>query len=440
MVAKAAYWLIGTSCGLILLVFVYSSLRERERRAASIGGFLLILTAGLWGVVYLIGRENYLVLLTPPLFFGVVSLLFFLPVGKTSAIAITENDERVDERDTTFARFDLIPGTARFINYYEEHPDRLGVDERIRELPGLLAQDSRFYDPVRSRFVEALFELEARHTALVDGPVGDGREKDLTPREGTALVKKAAVRLGAEDVGVTVLDKRYLYSNVGRGPEPWGSEIATSHNYVVAFTVQMRPEPVKKAPEIGITEESAIQYLNAQQISIGLANFIRNLGYSARAHISGSNYQIILPAAAYYAGLGEIGRLGYLISPKHGARVRLGAVTTNLPLMPDHPIRFGVQEFCRRCKKCIDNCPSGAIADGGKTVVRGVEKWALDADRCFKYWCIAGTDCGLCMKVCPFSHPNTLVHNMIRYGIARSAFARRISLAGDDLLYGGRPG
>jgi hypothetical protein len=40
------------------------------------------------------------------------------------------------------------------------------------------------------------------------------------------------------------------------------------------------------------------------------------------------------------------------------------------------------------------------------------------------------------MKVCPFSHPPTLLHNLVRAGIRRSAFARRVSLWADDLFYG----
>jgi ferredoxin len=68
--------------------------------------------------------------------------------------------------------------------------------------------------------------------------------------------------------------------------------------------------------------------------------------------------------------------------------------------------------------------------------VRGVEKWPLRVEQCLRYWRLAGTDCGLCMKVCPFSHPPTLVHNIVRAGVRRSSFARTVSLRGDDLFYG----
>jgi reductive dehalogenase len=233
-----------------------------------------------------------------------------------------------------------------------------------------------------------------------------------------------------------MLNQAYVYSHVGRGPEPWGSQINNTHKYVIAFSLEMNYDCVEAAPRLPITEESAKQYLQQALVSLALAEYIRRLGYPARAHISGSNYQIMLPPVAYDAGLGELGRHGYLISPKYGARIRLGAVTTDLPLLTDRPINFGVQDFCEKCLRCTINCPSASIPDGGKTDIRGVEKWPLNVESCMMYWRAIGTDCGLCMKVCPFSHPPSMIHNLIRTGIKRSCFARTISVYGEDLFYG----
>ncbi|MCK5741276.1 MAG: 4Fe-4S dicluster domain-containing protein, partial [Chlorobi bacterium] len=184
------------------------------------------------------------------------------------------------------------------------------------------------------------------------------------------------------------------------------------------------------------TEESARQYLKAQDISIEVACRIRSMGYSARAQVSGSNYQLMLPPLAYDAGLGEIGRNGYLISEKFGPRVRLGCITTELKLKTDKPKSFGATEFCEICKKCSVNCPSGSISKDRKQTVRGVEKWQLGIEKCYQYWRIIGTDCGLCMKVCPFSHPSNFIHNIFRFGIKNSVIARHLSIIGDDLFYG----
>ena len=66
-------------------------------------------------------------------------------------------------------------------------------------------------------------------------------------------------------------------------------------------------------------------------------------------------------------------------------------------------------------------------------------RWAIDPDTCFRYWNVIGTDCGRCMSVCPYSHPNNAAHNVVRWAIARSGAARRAMLKMDDVFYGRRP-
>ncbi|NIP41527.1 MAG: 4Fe-4S dicluster domain-containing protein [candidate division Zixibacteria bacterium] len=88
------------------------------------------------------------------------------------------------------------------------------------------------------------------------------------------------------------------------------------------------------------------------------------------------------------------------------------------------------------CKKCAVNCPSNAIPYGDQTTVRGIEKWQLNREACLMAWRVMVSDCGLCMKTCPFSHPPAFVHDMVRLGIKNSPFARKISAWGDDLFYG----
>lgn len=91
------------------------------------------------------------------------------------------------------------------------------------------------------------------------------------------------------------------------------------------------------------------------------------------------------------------------------------------------------------CKKCADNCPSKAIPFGPRVEEDGILRWRLNAEACFAYWNEAGTDCGICMAVCPFSHPDHPLHNLIRWGSARSGAFRRLALQLDDLFYGRHP-
>jgi len=91
---------------------------------------------------------------------------------------------------------------------------------------------------------------------------------------------------------------------------------------------------VNSGPLAPIIMESSQKYLDSGSIAVQLAAFIRNLGYPALAHIDG-NYQVVCPLVARDAGLGDIGRMGLLMTPKLGPRVRIGVVTTDLPLLVD---------------------------------------------------------------------------------------------------------
>lgn len=434
-VVDIVFFLVGGLGAAGACWFGLNSLTEKKPRAAVIsvaGGVLLLLV---WFGGYAVFRPTATVLVLPVLVVALFALLFFLPLGRRKTLTITRSAARFDEREMMFAREEYEPGTEKFETYYARRPEHKDIDDAIRRLPELLEPGGRFYEPVRARYIKSVFRVNREMTGMVDGEL-DRDRVEVEPAAITRTIKELTLHLGADDVGVAPLNQRWVYSHIGRGPEPWGAEIRLEHKYVIAFAIEMDYGHVETAPRLPITEETAIGYLNAAKISVALAAYIRRLGYPARAHIAGSNYQVIMPAVAHDVGLGELGRFGYLISPKYGARLRLGAVTTDLPLITDQPIAFGVQDFCAICKKCAANCPSRSIPAEGTSDVRGVGKWPLDAATCLRYWRVVGTDCGICMKVCPFSHPPTFLHNLVRAGIRRSSFARRLSVWGDDLFYG----
>lgn len=434
-IARLIYYAFGICTILLFAYYALTSLNEKKSRA-----FFFSLLITIIGYIVVFNAENLIgpnlaLYLIPPGLISIFTLLFFLPIGRSRDISIASSEERVDERDTMFAREEYHRGTEKHDIYYKMRSEKKQVDEKMRKLPELMAPGAKYYDPVRSTYIEAIFKEIREMTTKVDGPVNDEQIK-LTAKEFTDEIKKLTRHLGAVDVGIAALNLRHVYSHVGRGPEEWGSEINLRHKSVICFTVEMDYDNVERAPRLAITEETAKGYYDATVISLALARFIRDMGYPARAHISGSNYQILLPAVAYEAGLGELGRHGYLISPNLGSRVRLGAVTTDLPLLHDTPINIGVQDFCDRCKRCAVHCPSASIPHGEPVEVKGVTKWPLEVESCIIYWRNIGTDCGLCMRVCPFSHPPSFVHNLVRRGIKRSSFARVVSVWGEDFFYG----
>ncbi len=87
--------------------------------------------------------------------------------------------------------------------------------------------------------------------------------------------------------------------------------------------------------------------------------------------------------AATLAGLGEIGWSKVFLTPEFGPRQRLGVVLTEARIEPDH-IVTGV--LCDRCKRCVAECPAGAISRDravGIEVEGHVIQWGdLDLGKC----------------------------------------------------------
>lgn len=418
--------------------FVILSIVEGESRAAR-RGFLLTLTGtGLLLICLLLPENITLILIIGILgLFMLTGILIFLPSGKIK-IELTEPDQRVDEREIIFARARLEPGTTNYEDYYKSHPDHKKPDDASRKQPGLLSPGARFTDPFHSAAAAGSFYLTGALRTAVDGPVGADKIKS-SPEDLTRVIKKLAVYYGALDCGITQLRPGHIYSHIGRGTGTYGDIVDLNHRFGIAFTVEMDFQYTGSAPYPPITMESGRQYVESARVSVQLAAAIRELGYPARAHIDG-NYRVIAPLVARDAGLGEIGRMGLLMTPHLGPRVRVGVVTTDMPLLIEHyqgsPSTIN---FCQICKKCAENCPSQSISKEERQVDNGVLRWKINPETCYHYWTIIGTDCGRCMAVCPFSHPDNWAHNLVRWGIRKSGTFRRAALILDDFFYGKKP-
>jgi ferredoxin len=364
-------------------------------------------------------------------------LALLLPVGR-----IERGQDvplvRLDERDIMFARARLEPGSPDYDAYYAQRPENRRGDDRTRSLPGLLSNDASEAHPLAFSSAMASFDLTEALRDAVDGQEDSGR-LDLEPDAISPFLKELALYYGAQDAGITEVKPYHIYSHVGRGTGRYGEPISLDHRYAIAFTVEMELDMVGTAPHATTVMESARQYVEAARVAVQLAAFIRRIGFPARAHIDG-NYRVIAPLVARDAGLGEIGRMGLLMTPRFGPRVRLGIVTTDLPLLPDGRADDpSVLDFCTVCIKCAVCCPVRAIPMDDRIEMEGALRWRIDDQVCFRYWNATGTDCARCMSVCPYSHSDNLIHNPVRWLVRRSGAARRAAVWLDDLFYGGIP-
>lgn len=422
----------------IFAAFSLVSRREGERRAFRVSILIALAGAALFFLATLLptrGQQFLLILLGGIMLVGTV--LFLLPIGRVTIRKDTPLS-RYDERDIIFARARLVPGSPQHKSYYRMHPGRFATDERSRAKPGLLSPEAKLADPYLFASSQGSFYLTESLRDAVDGPVS-GRRYELSNPKMTRFLKDLALYYGALSVGVTKLEPYHVYSNIGRGSGTYGDPIPIEHSYAIAYTVEMDFNMMGASPQPPVVMESARQYVEAARIAVQLAAMIRSIGNNARAHIDG-NYRVIAPLVGRDAGLGEIGRMGLLMTPTHGPRVRLGVVTTDLELVPDRRNPDpGVIDFCSICVKCAENCPSRSIPYGDRLEIGGTLRWQINAETCYHYWTVIGTDCGKCMAVCPYSHPATPSHNVIRWGIRKSGAFRRAANWLDDLFYGGKP-
>jgi len=427
-------------CGMAsLLIFALDSFKANEQRALhrALHIFLIILLANVLFLAFPGALKNLLFL---AVFLSGLTGLGFIYFAQypREEIKVTGEQKRIDQRDTIFSRFDLREKSKAYKDYYAREPGLQGTDDEIRKLPDLLSPDHVKKDPVLFHLTAAEADFQKHQLRRVTGEVNPLRT-ELSPFDNTRHIKNILEYYGAVSSGVCELDQAYVYSHVGRGPEPYGSEILLSHKYAIVFAVPMELGMIATSPKAPVIVETERKYLEAGKIALVVGDFIRRMGYPARAHIAGSNYQAVLPPLGWKAGLGELGRIGILITEKHGPRVRLGLVTTDMPLTADSPKRFGVQDFCSICKKCATTCPAQAISHGSKVEENGVLKWVINKEACYRFWRKAGTDCSKCIYVCPYSKPDNKVHDIIRNTVSRSLTAQKLALMADDYFYGKNP-
>lgn len=106
------------------------------------------------------------------------------------------------------------------------------------------------------------------------------------------------------------------------------------------------------------------------------------------------------------SGLGWLGKNTLLIHPRKGSFYFLAELILDLPLEYD----VAMKDYCGTCRRCIDACPTEAIAPSG---------YLLDASKCISYLTIELKDeipaefkgkmdhwmfgCDICQDVCPWN-------------------------------------
>ncbi|GAA0719883.1 reductive dehalogenase domain-containing protein [Clostridium malenominatum] len=309
--------------------------------------------------------------------------------------------KRIDERDTMFSRMNYAEGEFPYEDYYSKNPDKLEVDKEIRQKPNLCGPGTMSYNPINSPIAVASFKFLGDIMHLSEGEA-NGVKTPLDKKIATKRLKGLATLYGASLVGTLKMKDYHYYSHRGRHKEVYGEEVNNLLPYGLVFAVEMDKEMINRAPQISEIIETSKGYVNASIIGMVLSYYIRELGYNARNHMD-ANYLTVAPLVAQDAGLGQIGRNGILTTKEYGSRVRLGIVTTDLELLEDSPIDFGLEDFCNLCGNCAITCPGKSIPKGQQKDIDGSFRWQINQESCYDRWRSLGTDCGICINSCPFS-------------------------------------
>ncbi len=248
---------------------------------------------------------------------------------------------------------------------------------------------------------------------LQDGEPAPERQR-LDPQEAADLIKASSYFLGIDAVGISRCPDWAWYSH-----DATGAPIEPTQNQAISMITDQGFETMEGASGddwISVAQ-SMRAYLRFSLLGGVIAQQIRNLGYSAKAHTV-MDGEVLQPPLLLLSGLGEVSRIGEVIlNPFLGPRLKSGVVTTDLPMAHDAPIDFGLQAFCQACNKCARECPSGAITAGPKRMFNGYEIWKSDSQKCTTYRITTqgGAMCGRCMKTCPWNLEGLFAEKPLRW-------------------------
>jgi reductive dehalogenase len=309
-----------------------------------------------------------------------------------------ETVKRVD-RPTTLILDDEVPRVPKRASFF---------DRAVHGDLGKKSQHERSRFAFKHPLAAAMLSQIRAMVPHQDGPVADSVSPACGDAgENTRALKSLSYALGAELTGICEIPDYAWYSH-GDGGVP----IECHHKYAVVMLIDQEYDTMEGASGDDFISgaQSMRAYMRGAVVAGIMGELLRRLGFSSRSQTNADSEVLQLPLILL-SGLGELSRIGELVlNPFVGPRFKSVVLTTDMPLVPDKPIDFGLQDFCSGCWKCARECPCDAISWGDKVMFNGYEIWKPDAERCARYRLTnqRGLACGRCMKTCPLNKVVTL--------------------------------
>jgi epoxyqueuosine reductase len=138
-------------------------------------------------------------------------------------------------------------------------------------------------------------------------------------------------------------------------------------------------EPARdwEGPAARIARYAWIEHYRPLREALGeVAARLKEAGY--RARVLADDNALVDRAAAVRAGIGWYGKNANVLIPGHGSWFVLGAVVTDAPIAPMRAVQ-AVADGCGTCRRCLGDCPTGALTAPGHLDGRRCLAWLLQA-------------------------------------------------------------
>ncbi len=175
---------------------------------------------------------------------------------------------------------------------------------------------------------------------------------------------------------------QFTYRNPARSTDPQAT-LPGARALVVGARSYRRDPPGDRpgGPAARVARYSWVDHYRPLRDALGaMAGRLSAEGWQAR--VLADDNALVDRAAAVRAGLGWFGKNANVLLPGAGSWFVLGSVVTDAPIAPiarPEPVADG----CGTCRRCLVDCPTGALVGPGQLDARRCLAWLLQAPGVF---------------------------------------------------------
>lgn len=205
-------------------------------------------------------------------------------------------------------------------------------------------------------------------------------------------VENYAKQIGIDLIGYAKVEPQNVFK-----------EKCVLHENAIVLGMEMNKEKMDTTPSFKAIKEVMHTYNKLGILTNKLTKYLRKLGFAAHARhpLGGIS---LYPPLAQAAGLAWLGYSGLMISPEFGPRFRISAIYTNIENLPfaKENKHSWIEDYCKKCRKCIRSCPGKAILD--EPIIHSSGRIThIIQEKCMPHF-TNEYGCSICLKVCPFNN------------------------------------